>query len=267
MSHLRNTLTGAVNITLPGSQRCTRSQHQTADSWPGSSGGWRRSPPSCTGRTAWAGGPAAGHLDLWLCAGTCGTISNQCYDRNKSLRACHQLFLFIKSKSNLKGGTQPTSVLSNFPRRWWFHHSRGSGPRRAAPPWRSCPRTRTRPGQSPAGGCTAGWRDPRSRPADASRVSIRREDVGGCVTDRKACASSVNHPTLSGVLNQTQLNSLIKRRLRLSHFFSLVQSLLSALNCAAAACWHRLQASHNDRCSPQVLIWTAALEAAGDWWD
>lgn len=34
----------------------------------------------------------------------------------------------------------------------------------------------------------------------------------------------------------------------------------------AAACWLELRASQNDRCSPEVLIWTAASEAAGDWW-
>lgn len=36
---------------------------------------------------------------------------------------------------------------------------------------------------------------------------------------QEACASSVNHATLPEVLNQTQLNSVIKRRLRLSSFF------------------------------------------------
>lgn len=62
--------------------------------------------------------------------------------------------------------TKLTFALSNFPRRLCCHHSHGSGPRREALPWCSCPRTRKRPGQSPVGGCTAGWRDPHSRPAD-----------------------------------------------------------------------------------------------------
>lgn len=34
--------------------------------------------------------------------------------------------------------------------------------------------------------------------------------------------------------------------------------------CAAAVCWLGLRASQNDRCSPEVLIWTAASEQAGD---
>lgn len=48
--------------------------------------------------------------------------------------------------------------------------------------------------------------------------------------------------------------------------FSSKEARVERGTCATAAsvCWLRLRASQNDRCSPEVLIWTAASEQAGD---